>query len=122
MGTLLNLPFLCVPLAPVAAADAAPGPRLAYQGRLVGTQGDCGIFSFTESKTITTGEGGMLITDDLGIAETARLVRNHGEVILDGQTQRTYTSTMLGWMYENRSWLYCCTNGLRLKSSSRSIR
>ncbi len=79
--------------------DCAQAPAALDKGRLVGTMGDCGIFSFTESKAITTGEGGMLITQDASIADLARLVRNHGEVILEGQASRTYRSTMLGWNY-----------------------
>ncbi len=79
--------------------DCAQAPAALDKGRLVGTMGDCGIFSFTESKAITTGEGGMLITHDAAIADLARLVRNHGEVILEGQTSRTYRSAMLGWNY-----------------------
>lgn len=79
--------------------DCAQAPGATYKRRLCGTIGDCGIFSFTESKTITCGEGGMLITDDDAIADAARMVRNHGEVILEGQTERTYRSTMVGWNY-----------------------
>lgn len=79
--------------------DCAQAPGAMYQDRLVGTMGDCGIFSFTENKNITTGEGGMLITNDPAIAETARMVRNHGEMILEGPTNRTYNSAMLGWNY-----------------------
>lgn len=79
--------------------DCAQAPGALYKGLRVGTLGDCGIFSFTESKTIMTGEGGMLITNDPAIAEAARLVRNHGEMITEGQKERTYTSTLLGWNY-----------------------
>lgn len=79
--------------------DCAQAPGAKWNGRFVGTFGDCGIFSFTESKTITTGEGGMLITNDAGIAEQARMVRNHGEMIAEGQKERTYSSSMLGWNY-----------------------
>jgi perosamine synthetase len=79
--------------------DCAQAPGARYKGKPVGTIGDCGIFSFTENKNITTGEGGMLITNDQAIAEAARMVRNHGEAIWEGQTARTYTSTMLGWNY-----------------------
>jgi len=79
--------------------DCAQAPGAKYQNRLVGTMGDCGIFSFTENKNITTGEGGMLTTNDPAIAEVARMVRNHGEMILEDQTARTYSSTMLGWNY-----------------------
>jgi dTDP-4-amino-4,6-dideoxygalactose transaminase len=70
-----------------------------YKGKLVGIMGDCGIFSFTENKNITTGEGGMLITNDEAIAEVARQVRNHGEMIDTAMNVRTYNSTMLGWNY-----------------------
>jgi len=79
--------------------DCAQAPGAVYKSRQVGTIGDCGIFSFTESKNIMTGEGGMLITDDERIAEIARMVRNHGEVVLESQTQRTYRSDILGWNY-----------------------
>jgi perosamine synthetase len=79
--------------------DCAQAPGARYKGQLVGTLGDCGIFSFTENKNITTGEGGMLITNDQAIAEAARMVRNHGEAIWEGQTTRTYAPTMLGWNY-----------------------
>jgi dTDP-4-amino-4,6-dideoxygalactose transaminase len=79
--------------------DCAQAPGAKYKDRYVGTLGDCGIFSFTENKNITTGEGGMLVTNDEAIAEAARLVRNHGEAVVSGQTVRTYNSTMLGWNY-----------------------
>ncbi len=79
--------------------DCAQAPGAKYEERLCGTFGDCGVFSFTESKTITTGEGGMLITDEAEIAEIARMVRNHGETIVEGQKERTYSSAMLGWNY-----------------------
>lgn len=79
--------------------DCAQAPGARYQGRLAGTIGDCGIFSFTENKNITTGEGGMLITNDPAIAEAAQMVRNHGEMILETQKERSYNSAMLGWNY-----------------------
>ena len=79
--------------------DCAQSPGAIYKGRLVGTIGDCGTFSFQETKNIMTGEGGMLITSNEEIAEIARMVRNHGEVILEGQRQRTYRADMLGWGY-----------------------
>lgn len=78
--------------------DCAQAPGGEYKGKFVGTIGDCGIFSFTESKTITTGEGGMLITDNNEIAEIAQLIRNHGEAVVAGM-QRSYKSTILGFCY-----------------------
>lgn len=79
--------------------DCAQAPGAVYKRRPVGTFGDCAIYSFTENKTITTGEGGMLITNDADIAEVARLVRNHGEVIEPAQGARARASSILGWNY-----------------------
>jgi dTDP-4-amino-4,6-dideoxygalactose transaminase len=79
--------------------DCAQAPGATYQGRMVGTIGDCGVFSFTESKNIMTGEGGMLITNDEEIAHTAQMIRNHGEVIVESQEKRTYRPEIIGWNY-----------------------
>ena len=48
------------------------------RGRAAGTFGDIGAFSFYATKTITTGEGGMLTTDDEELAQRARLMSLHG--------------------------------------------
>jgi perosamine synthetase len=79
--------------------DCAQAPGALYKGRKVGLFGDCAIYSFTENKTITTGEGGMLITNSADIAEAARLVRNHGEVIAPAPGERERSSAILGWNY-----------------------
>lgn len=61
--------------------DAAQAIGAKYtRGRYAGTIGDCGIFSFNQSKHINTGEGGMLITHRDDIARKVRAVRNHGEI------------------------------------------
>jgi len=70
-----------------------------YKNRKLGTMGDCSIFSFQESKTIMTGEGGILLTDDEDIANIARMIRNHGEVVLPTMKQRSYKTEFLGWGY-----------------------
>ncbi len=60
--------------------DAAEAHLARFDGGpYVGTIGDAGIFSFTPTKPMTTGEGGMIVTDDEGIAERCRLVRNFGD-------------------------------------------
>lgn len=79
--------------------DCAQAPGAIYEGKKVGTIGDCGVFSFQETKNIMTGEGGMLITNDKKIAEVAQLVRNHGEAVLETMSQRTYVSEILGYNY-----------------------
>jgi len=79
--------------------DCAQAPGGMYKNKHLGTIGDCGIFSFQESKNIMTGEGGMLVTNDEDIANVARMVRNHGEVITPALKKRTYRSEFLGWGY-----------------------
>lgn len=79
--------------------DCAQSPGAQYKGKTVGTMGDCGIFSFQESKNMMTGEGGMLITNDEDIAKIAQMVRNHGEMIVPTLKGRTYKSEFLGWGY-----------------------
>lgn len=59
--------------------DCAQSPGVRYGGQAVGSIGDAGVFSFTETKNITCGEGGMVITNDPAIALKSRLIRNHGE-------------------------------------------
>ena len=58
--------------------DAACAAGAAYKGRPAGGLGDFACFSFHPRKSITTGEGGMLTTDDPALAETAEKLRNHG--------------------------------------------
>lgn len=60
--------------------DAAQALGAKYKGRYAGTIGDCGVFSFNQSKPVSSGEGGMLVTNDDYIARVARAVRNHAEV------------------------------------------
>lgn len=61
--------------------DAACAVGASYRGTPAGALGDAGAFSFHPRKVITTGEGGMLTTDDSVLAETARRLRNHGASI-----------------------------------------
>lgn len=58
--------------------DVAEAAFSTYHGKQAGTFGEFGSFSFQATKTITTGEGGAVCTDDDKLADTARLIRNHG--------------------------------------------
>ena len=58
--------------------DAAEAHGATYRGRPVGGFGKAAMFSFTPTKNITTGEGGMVTTDDGELAAQLRLLRNHG--------------------------------------------
>jgi len=64
----------------VVIEDAAQSLGAEYKGRKVGTIGDVGVFSFNQSKPISIGEGGVLVTNNDDIARYARALRNHGEV------------------------------------------
>ena len=62
--------------------DAAEAHGASYRGRPVGGLGKAAMFSFTPTKNITTGEGGMVTTDDGDLAARLRLLRNHGQTSL----------------------------------------
>ncbi len=72
--------------------DAAQAHGARYRGRHVGTFGAAGVFSFYPSKNVTTGEGGMVVTDDAGLAERARL-------LVDGGQRSRYVYETLGYNF-----------------------
>lgn len=78
--------------------DCAQSPAAKYRGKFAGTMGDAGIFSFNQHKTITTGEGGVLVTNDRAVAEKVRLIRNHGEAVVTSEIPDELMNT-LGWNY-----------------------
>ena len=78
--------------------DAAHALPTTHDGRLVGTLGsDATVFSFYANKTITTGEGGMLVTRDPDIARRARVMRLHG---MNRDAFDRFTATVPSWYYE----------------------
>jgi dTDP-4-amino-4,6-dideoxygalactose transaminase len=58
--------------------DAAHALPTTYKGKIIGSISDVTVFSFYVTKTITTGEGGMVVTDDDAIASRIRTMRLHG--------------------------------------------
>ena len=65
--------------------DAACGFGATFQGRHVGTLGHTGCFSFHPRKAITTGEGGMITTNNAQLAERLHRLRDHGAAMSDLQ-------------------------------------
>jgi perosamine synthetase len=61
----------------VVVEDAAEAHGAEYKGRRVGSLARCGVFSFYGNKVITSGEGGMITTDDEALYRTARRLRDH---------------------------------------------
>ena len=78
--------------------DCAQSPGATYKGNLAGTIGDAGVFSLNQHKIITCGEGGVVITNNDELARNIRLVRNHGEVIVD-KMGLDEIPPLLGWNY-----------------------
>lgn len=60
--------------------DAAEALGSQFGGRALGSFGDTGVFSFHGSKTMTTGEGGMLVTSRKDLFDRAHVLRDHGRV------------------------------------------
>lgn len=83
---LYGLPAPMEPLLEIAkrhklrvVEDAAQAVGARYKGKHVGSLGDAGCFSFNAMKIVTTGEGGMVTTNDAAIAETVRAARDWGQ-------------------------------------------
>jgi perosamine synthetase len=72
--------------------DAAEAHGLTYKGKPCGSLGDISTFSFYPNKLVTTGEGGMILTDRDDLAESCRSLRN-----LCFQPQRRFVHERLGW-------------------------
>ncbi len=76
--------------------DAAHAFPLSLKGKFLGTLGDAGVYSFYATKTITTGEGGMIVTDNDEIAGRIAVMRLHG---IDREIWDRYTSKKASWQY-----------------------
>ncbi|MBI4355764.1 MAG: DegT/DnrJ/EryC1/StrS family aminotransferase [Candidatus Omnitrophica bacterium] len=74
--------------------DACQAEGAVYRGRPVGGIGDAGCFSFYGNKTLTTGEGGMLVTNDRRLWQRAQLLRDHGM-----SPRRRYWHPVIGFNY-----------------------
>ena len=78
--------------------DAAHALPTTVAGQLVGTlASDATVFSFYANKTITTGEGGMLVTRDTALAARAKVMRLHG---MSRDAFDRFTATVPSWYYE----------------------
>jgi len=84
-------------------ADSCHALGAAYKGRRVGTLADITVFSFHPVKHITTGEGGMAMTNDAALAARMRAFRGHGITTTASQREKSgawfYEMTELGYNY-----------------------
>lgn len=72
--------------------DASEAHGSQYKERMIGSLGDVACFSFYPNKNMTTGEGGIITTNDNEIARKARMIRSHGQ-------DSRYHHIMLGYNY-----------------------
>ena len=76
--------------------DAAEAIGSTYSGRKAGSIGKFGVFSFHGSKTMTTGEGGMLVTNDKALYTKVRQLNHHGRSL----TAKQFQPEILGYKYK----------------------
>jgi dTDP-4-amino-4,6-dideoxygalactose transaminase len=77
--------------------DAAHAFPTRHGGRMVGSFGDVTCFSFYANKTITTGEGGMLVTDNEEIYKRCKIMRLHG---INRDIWDRFTAKKVSWEYD----------------------
>jgi dTDP-4-amino-4,6-dideoxygalactose transaminase len=80
--------------------DACQAHGALFDGRKVGTWGDCAAFSFNQNKCLCSGEGGMFVTDNEEMQAVARQIWSFGETRTPLEA-RDYHAYALGWMYRN---------------------
>ncbi len=88
IGEKYNIPII---------EDAAEAIGSVYHGKRAGSMGKFGSFSFHGTKTLTTGEGGMFVTNDADLYETVLTLSNHGRA--RGQTKQ-FWADMVGFKYK----------------------
>lgn len=77
--------------------DAAHALPTSYKGRMIGNFGDITAYSFYVTKTVATGEGGMIVTANPEYAERIRIMRLHG---INRDVFKRASSDLPGWYYE----------------------
>jgi len=101
--------------------DACLSHGAEWKGKICGTLGDVGVFSFGSGKLMTAGEGGMIITNNKKLADTCRTLRDRGRVWLDDMSSSKkskedgegrfselfakFDHKMLGWNYRMSEFL-----------------
>ncbi len=92
-----ELRALCSQHGLLLVEDAAEAIGSSYDGCPAGSMGDFGIFSFHGTKTITTGEGGMLVTSDTELYERALTLSNHGR---SARAAKQFWPEVIGFKYK----------------------
>jgi UDP-4-amino-4,6-dideoxy-N-acetyl-beta-L-altrosamine transaminase len=95
----------------VVIEDAAHALGATYKGRLVGTLAGMSVFSTHPVKHITTGEGGVVVTDDAEFAQQLRIFRNHG-ITSEARNRQTWFYEMVALGHNYRLTDIQCALGL----------
>lgn len=77
--------------------DAAEALGSVYEGKKAGSIGDFGVFSFHGTKTVTTGEGGMFVTNRKDLYDTVQTLNNHGRSV---QNPKQFWCEIIGFKYK----------------------
>tara|TARA_B100001059_G_C17807793_1_gene570289 strand:+ start:631 stop:1929 length:1299 start_codon:yes stop_codon:yes gene_type:complete len=79
--------------------DASHSPGHSYKNKKIGNFGIASIFSFNQPKNLMTGEGGMVCTNNQSVARKSRLIRNHGEAIIEDNESINSMQNCVGYNY-----------------------
>ena len=82
----------------IVIEDTAQAPGALYKEQYAGTLADIGVYSLNYHKHIHSGEGGIIVTDNDGLAEKLRLIRNHAEAVVEGKGVKDLVN-MVGFNY-----------------------
>ncbi len=82
----------------VVIEDAAQAPGARYHNQYAGTLADMGVYSLNYHKTIHTGEGGVVVTNNDDLADRLQLIRNHGEVVVKNKGTQNIVN-LIGFNY-----------------------
>ncbi len=98
-GHVAELKDFCDKRGLVMIEDSAQALCSQSNGKILGTFGEIGVFSFQETKNIMTGEGGMAITDNATLAYKLRLIRNHGEAMVFEEDPEDVVKAGIGYNF-----------------------
>ena len=79
--------------------DAAESLGSTYKGIISGSFGTCSVHSFHRTKTLTTGEGGALLTDDYQLFERCKFLRDQ-ELLFSTMVKIKIKDRKLRWLYQ----------------------
>ena len=99
VGDLTEIKKICKIYKLKLIEDASQCHGMKYKNKHIGTIGHVGVFSLNEPKNIMVGEGGLITTNNKDIAIKCRLIRNHGENIVNNTDSNKKISNIVGYNF-----------------------